>query len=449
MPQTPHPRFLLVTYNTDIEAGCAIPMYQPRHVAWAVPIPEGEKDNIWRLVTAATQPWALVRLESRPLRTWSCLRLVLLTRDDGKHASAITSDLGQPRVRCAFSIALPLTDALCVVFSFSENTSNNPAHAVGKVSLRYFVKDPMYSGRPPIPLQVRILRCSSINTFTHISSQEAPTHADDARPQSSIENNIWHWVNRRLKVRLCRVPVEAAALLVRQVNELRYVYAISMHWSTKTIHEQDAHEQDTVLATKISLPVPPSSIHLRISDKSVVSFASRNSASPTKSLRNFRPIPSPATTTPHPPKQPPIIIRHVWKARGSTSGNKLKMTLGLPVGAVMNCCDNSGARNLYIISVKGIGARLNRLPAGGAGDMVMATVKKGKPELRKKVMPAVIVRQSKPWRRADGVFLYFEDNAGVIVNPKGEMKGSAITGPVAKEAAELWPRIASNSGVVM
>lgn len=71
--------------------------------------------------------------------------------------------------------------------------------------------------------------------------------------------------------------------------------------------------------------------------------------------------------------------------------------------------------------------------------MVMATVKKGKPELRKKVMPAVIVRQSKPWRRADGIYLYFEDNAGVIVNPKGEMKGSAITGPVAKEAAELWP----------
>jgi len=80
----------------------------------------------------------------------------------------------------------------------------------------------------------------------------------------------------------------------------------------------------------------------------------------------------------------------------------------------MNCCDNSGARNLYIISVKGIGARLNRLPAGGAGDMVMATVKKGKPELRKKVMPAVVVRQSKPWRRADGIYLYFEDNAGVV-----------------------------------
>jgi len=46
--------------------------------------------------------------------------------------------------------------------------------------------------------------------------------------------------------------------------------------------------------------------------------------------------------------------------------------------------------------------------------MIVATVKKGKPELRKKVMPAVVVRQSKPWRRPDGIYLYFEDNAGVV-----------------------------------
>lgn len=45
---------------------------------------------------------------------------------------------------------------------------------------------------------------------------------------------------------------------------------------------------------------------------------------------------------------------------------------------------SAGAKNLYIISVKGIKGRLNRLPAAGVGDMVMATVKKGKPELRKK-----------------------------------------------------------------
>lgn len=40
------------------------------------------------------------------------------------------------------------------------------------------------------------------------------------------------------------------------------------------------------------------------------------------------------------------------------------------------------------------------------------------------VMPAVVVRQRKAWRRKDGVFIGFEDNAGVIVNNKGEMKGA-------------------------
>ncbi|PHT61023.1 60S ribosomal protein L23 [Capsicum annuum] len=137
------------------------------------------------------------------------------------------------------------------------------------------------------------------------------------------------------------------------------------------------------------------------------------------------------------------------RGRGGSAGNKFRMSLGLPVAATVNCADNTGAKNLYIISVKGIGARLNRLPSACVGDMVMATVKKGKPDLRKKVMPAVIVRQRKPWRRKDGVFMYFEDNAGVIVNPKGEMKGSAITGPIGKECADLWPRIASAANAIV
>ncbi|KAK6929713.1 Ribosomal protein L14P [Dillenia turbinata] len=157
------------------------------------------------------------------------------------------------------------------------------------------------------------------------------------------------------------------------------------------------------------------------------------------------------------------------RGRGGTAGNKFRMSLGLPVAATVNCADNTGAKNLYIISVKGIKGRLNRLPSACVGDMVMATVKKGKPDLRKKVMPAVIVRQRKPWRRKDGVYMYFEgsgliwilmfdmlivfaldgDNAGVIVNPKGEMKGSAITGPIGKECADLWPRIASAANAIV
>jgi len=119
------------------------------------------------------------------------------------------------------------------------------------------------------------------------------------------------------------------------------------------------------------------------------------------------------------------------------------------VAATMNCADNTGAKNLYIIAVKGIKSRLNRLPSASVGTMCMCSVKKGKPELRKKVMPAVVIRQRKTIRRKDGTSLYFEDNAGVIVNPKGEMKGSAVTGPVAKECADLWPRIASAAGTIV
>ena len=69
-----------------------------------------------------------------------------------------------------------------------------------------------------------------------------------------------------------------------------------------------------------------------------------------------------------------------------TQGNKLRMSLALPAGAILNCADNSGAKNLYIIAVNGVGARMNRLPASSAGDMIVASVKKGKPELRKKGM---------------------------------------------------------------
>ena len=71
--------------------------------------------------------------------------------------------------------------------------------------------------------------------------------------------------------------------------------------------------------------------------------------------------------------------------RGGRNGIKLKITNSLPVASVMNCADNTGAKNLYMFAVTGIGAKLNRYPAGSVGDMFLASVKKGKPELRKKV----------------------------------------------------------------
>ncbi|ONK81520.1 uncharacterized protein A4U43_C01F30070 [Asparagus officinalis] len=84
------------------------------------------------------------------------------------------------------------------------------------------------------------------------------------------------------------------------------------------------------------------------------------------------------------------------------------MSLSLSVAATVNCTDNTRAKNLYIISVKGIKGRLNRPLSTCVGDMVMTKVKKGKPDLRKKVTLAVIVRQRKPFRRKDDVYMYFE-----------------------------------------
>merc|ERR1719262_220119 len=48
------------------------------------------------------------------------------------------------------------------------------------------------------------------------------------------------------------------------------------------------------------------------------------------------------------------------------------------------------------------------MPNACPGDMFLATVKKGKPELRKKTMPAIVIRQKKAWRRPDGIFICFE-----------------------------------------
>ena len=96
------------------------------------------------------------------------------------------------------------------------------------------------------------------------------------------------------------------------------------------------------------------------------------------------------------------------RANGSRSGTKLRISACMPVACVMNCADNTGAKNLYIVSVSMTGARLNRMPRGSVGELFLASVKRGKPELRKKTMPAVIIRQRKAYRRREGYFLYFE-----------------------------------------
>ncbi|HVO37263.1 MAG TPA: 50S ribosomal protein L14 [Candidatus Acidoferrum sp.] len=135
-------------------------------------------------------------------------------------------------------------------------------------------------------------------------------------------------------------------------------------------------------------------------------------------------------------------------AKGLT-GHGHKISRGLQPPALLRCADNTGARVLRLVQVMGYKGRLRRYPKASIGDRITVSVRHGTPDMRKKIFQAIIVRQRKPFRRVDGVWVQFEDNAAVIITPEGEMKGSEIRGPVAKEAAERWPRIASASSIIV
>ena len=126
-----------------------------------------------------------------------------------------------------------------------------------------------------------------------------------------------------------------------------------------------------------------------------------------------------------------------------------KVSKSLPIGARLKCVDNTGAREVEIISVKGFKGVRRRLATAGVGDMVVISVKKGTADMRREVTTAVVVRQKKEYRRANGLRVKFEDNAAVIITEDGVLKGSEIRGPIAKEAADIWPAIGSAASIIV
>ena len=128
---------------------------------------------------------------------------------------------------------------------------------------------------------------------------------------------------------------------------------------------------------------------------------------------------------------------------------KASVTKALPIGAILTVADNSGAKEAEIRAVRGYKGTRRRLASAGVGDLVVVSVKKGTPKMRKQVFNAVIIRQKKEYRRANGIRVKFEDNACVITNEDGEPRGSEIKGPVAKEAAERWSKIASIASIIV
>lgn len=108
----------------------------------------------------------------------------------------------------------------------------------------------------------------------------------------------------------------------------------------------------------------------------------------------------------------------------------------------LTVADNSGAKEVLCIRV--LGGTGKRYAA--IGDKIVVTVKNALPsgEVKKgTVTKAVVVRTRKEKRRADGSYIRFDDNAVVLLNAAGEMRGTRIFGPVARELRDKYMKIVS------
>ena len=129
---------------------------------------------------------------------------------------------------------------------------------------------------------------------------------------------------------------------------------------------------------------------------------------------------------------------------------KSRITKGILVGSEIGTCDNSGAKVIKIFTVVGSKTAKGNVPAAGVADLVMASVRRGRPDMRKQVVHAVIVRQKKEYKRADGMRIKFEDNAAVVLkDEKGTPKGTIFKGAIAKEVCERWPGIAKIASIIV
>jgi large subunit ribosomal protein L14 len=127
----------------------------------------------------------------------------------------------------------------------------------------------------------------------------------------------------------------------------------------------------------------------------------------------------------------------------------IKNNKALTLKSMVTCTDNSGAKEVYIISVFKHHTIKRGNPKAGIGSMVNVVIKKGKPEMRGKIEKAVVVRTKQEYKRINGMRVKFEDNAVVLVDAEGLPKASEIKGCVAKEVGERYPKIAGRASTVV
>jgi len=127
-----------------------------------------------------------------------------------------------------------------------------------------------------------------------------------------------------------------------------------------------------------------------------------------------------------------------------------KATKGLNLGSFVNAADNSGARIVRIVAVKGGKSVKGRQFGCKIADWVKVSVREGKQDMKGLVFDAVVVRVRKPYRRLNGERLCFTDNAVVLLkDEKGNPKGTQIKGPVPREIHERWKEVAKLAPVIV
>lgn len=128
-----------------------------------------------------------------------------------------------------------------------------------------------------------------------------------------------------------------------------------------------------------------------------------------------------------------------------------RLTRGINIGTVLRIADNSGASTAQVIGVRKYRGVKNRFSRASIGDIVICAVKQGNPEMKHKVVPVLVIRQRRPYRRLDGIHVCFEDNAGVVLKDikEGETKGTAIKGPVAKEAVQRFKKVGKVARMIL
>lgn len=129
-------------------------------------------------------------------------------------------------------------------------------------------------------------------------------------------------------------------------------------------------------------------------------------------------------------------------------GLTARMTKGVTIASRLICDDNSGAKLVEIFGVKGAKARLRRVPSAGIGQIVIVSVKKGKPEMVGHKEKALIIRQKKEFKRGKDR-VKFDDNACVLIDDQNLPKGTEIKGCVAREIAERFPKVVALASIVV